>query len=264
MSDVCDVNDFEDMVDYSKLSDEEVHGKLIWFWFRFFQLNQNFEQYCDARRHADDVTYKRLETEFPRIEELYRDWGDIHILPDMYHDDLVEWKEWLASKQWLFFTSPMKLIESPIIEVEAGAFLLSIPTGRDKKQLKKLFDEFVDKNPEIVGDGPKYVPRKIKGQSAKEILERLDQAEFVDDLLSGEGEFKYSHPEIALLVLKIPFLRTLGFDWQVNGEDQKARRANGTLSQDDVVSHKRTIINLAKFYSKSVDSTIHGFFPASL
>lgn len=263
MNEACDTDDFEEMVDYSKLSSDEVQGKLIWFWFRFFRLNKSFEQYCDARRSDDDLTRKRLEKEFSKIEELYVDWGDIHILPDMYHDDLIEWQEWLASKRWLFFIPPAKLLEPPIASVEAGSVLLSIPSGLDKNKLKKLFDEFVDSHSEIVGDGPRYIPMKIKGQSQSEILERLDKAELVNDLVSGEDEFKYSHAEIAKLVLQIPFLRKLGFNWHASNT-QKIMLANGTLSHEDVAHYKRTLINLNKFFKKSIEDTIHGQFPASL
>jgi hypothetical protein len=264
MKEACSVDDFEEIVDYSKLSGEEVHGKLIWFWFRFLRLNEDFEQYCDARRNTDEVSRKRLEKEFPKIEELFEDWGDIHILPAMYSDDLLEWKDWLASKRWLFFTSPMKLIDPPIAGLEKGSRLLSIPSGLDKKQLKKLFEKFIDSTPGIIGNGPKYVPMKMKGWSQAGILERLDKAEFVNDLVSGEDEFKYSHAEIALLIVKIPFLRTMGLNWQVHGKDKKARLANGTLSQDDVENYKRTILNFNKFYTNTVENTIHGVFPALL
>jgi hypothetical protein len=263
MSEACNVDDFEEMVDYSKLSDEEVHGKLIWFWFRFFRLNQNFEQYCDARRRADDVTYKRLEKEFPKIEELYMDWGDIHILPDMYCDDLIEWKEWLASKKQLFFTPKMNLVSSRTDELEAGTVMVSMPSGVSRSQLSKLFDELIDKNPQIIGAGPKYSPMRINGRRQSEVLGRLEKAELVCDLISGEDEFKYSHAEIAELVLKIPSLREFGFKWYPTA-DQAARIENGSFLKSEVNDYKRTIVNLDKLFKNTVRGTINGTFPASL
>ncbi|MCY0910311.1 hypothetical protein [Massilia antarctica] len=263
MNDVCDADDFEEMLDYSKLSDEEVHGKLIWFWFRFFRLNENFEQYCEARRIGDELTRSRLETQFQRIEDLYKDWGDIHILPEMYGDDLIEWKEWLATKNRLFFTPKIRIISSHTDGAEAGTVMVSIPIGVTRSQLSKLFDELIEKNPEILGTGPKYLPAQINGQRQGEILTRLEKAELVSDLISGEEEFKYSHAEIAELVLKVPSLREFGFKWYPTA-DQAARIEKGTFQKSEVNDYKRTIVNLDKFFKNTVEGTIHGTFPASL
>jgi hypothetical protein len=251
------------LVDYAAMSDKEIHCKLVWFWFRFFRLNENFKKYCEARRNVDDVTRRRLEKEFQKIEELYNDWGDIHILPDMYHDDLIEWKAWLNNKRSLFFVHDIEIVDTCDESPEGGKISISIPTGLNKIQLCRLFEEFVVKNPGILGSGPKYSLTSIKGQRQSETLNRLEKAELVHDLVSGYGEFEFSYAEIAELILKVPSLREFGFKWYPTA-DQKVRMENKAFRKSEVSDYKRTLVNLKRFFENTVEGTIQGRFPASL
>jgi hypothetical protein len=51
---------------------------LMILWFEFFQLNENYKQYCDARRSENIELIEELENNNTFFVERYNDWGDIH------------------------------------------------------------------------------------------------------------------------------------------------------------------------------------------
>lgn len=260
MQAATDFDDYEFITDYSELSSEEIREKLVWHWLTLFRRNPDFELFCEAQRKQDFAACTELEGKFERVAELYDDWGDIHMLPTM-HEGSDEWRSWYAGKRHLFFPAPIELLVTPVKDIGTESILAAIPTGIRKNQLLDLFDQFVDANPEILGSGPKYPIRVVKGESPRETLLRLEKADLVNDLLAGDNLFKYSHAEIAALVLKVPALQKSGFHWYPN-QGQKDRIENGSFELSEVNSQKRTVVNLGKFYTACVASTVRGIFPA--
>lgn len=255
-----DFDDSENITNYSELSSDEIREKLIWHWLNLFRQNPDFELYCEAQRKKDVEVCVELERKCERIAELYEDWGDIHILSSM-HEGSDDWKNWFAGKQCLFFPASIQLLKTPVQTIGAGNILAAIPSGVSKSQLQDLFEKFVANHSEILGSGPKYPIRVVKAESPRETLLRLEKAELVTDLLSGDDEFKYSHAEIAALVLKVPALQKSGFHWYPS-QEQEARIENGSFKLNEVNSQKGTVVNLGKFHAACVDSTIQGIFPA--
>lgn len=246
MQEVHELDDPENITDYSELSNDEIRNKLIWHWFNIFRQNPDFEEYCEARRRGDTVTCRVFEQKFSRIADLYTDWGDIHDLPSMHDDKSEIWKNWLDEKHNLFPPTAIELIKVPVDNVGNRNFLAAIPSGYSKKQLCELFEQFLDTHPEVLGQLPKYDFNIPKNKSWLETLQRLEKADVVYDLFS-DSDLKLSHAKIVQQIYITPLLQKLGFRWS---------------TPSGAESNERTVINLGKFYRASIDATIHGIFPA--
>ncbi|WP_431226613.1 hypothetical protein [Burkholderia contaminans] len=260
-------DDSDESLDYDSLPKHEIHERLLWRWFDCFQQNGHFEAYCDAKRHNDTATCFALEKQHPQIAELHEDWGDIHALTGMTEGSPA-WKEWLATKRHLFLLPNPLVVEQAERQADVkGMVRLAIPQGLTKKQLQQAFANFLDEHPEILGEGPKYKVGMVKGMTATALLKRIDRAALVYDLLTGtttaEGDFKYSHAEIAELILKIDEVNRPNFDWSIKNEIDKKRFQNGTLPLTELHNYKRTIVDLGTFYRNCIEGTIRGTFPAS-
>ncbi|MBN3804954.1 hypothetical protein GXB81_18130 [Paraburkholderia sp. Ac-20336] len=226
-------DDWHDAIDYSTLSNAEIYDRLLHRWFSFFRQNEVFESYCASKRAGDAGATECVEREakHPCIAELYEDWGDIHALPTIAENSDA-WHEWLASKRRLFFGE-------------------GIPSDG------------------AIGDEPKYRIAAIKSQTNLKLLNRLDRADLVHDLLDGSIDysdpdrpldFEYSHREIAALVLKIPAIAR-DFGWHPS-DDLVGLLNAGAENIAQLDSCKQTILEADAFYWACVEGTINGVFPS--
>ncbi|MFW2408044.1 MULTISPECIES: hypothetical protein [Burkholderia] len=246
-------DDQDELIDYSTLSETEIYERLIHRWLSFFLQNADFEAYCEAKRVGDAgaTACNALEAKHARIAELYEDWGDIHALPEL-PESSDAWNQWVSSKRHLFGVGKFD-------ELTADTADNAVPC-----------DE-VAHNPSQTGDDPKYRIATIKSQTKLKLLNRLDRALIVNDLLGGSVEytspdgpldFEYSHREIAALALKVPSIGR-DFGWFPRG-DQLQRLNAGTLPLSDLESYKNTILEADAFYWACVDGTIRGIFPSKI
>jgi len=97
---------------YSRLTDDEIHEKLIFEWLRFFRKNEKFKSYCNAKRSGNIEICERMESNNSKISALYEDWADIHVLPSVDQDSPA-WKDWINEKGYLFGFNRVKLVDSP-------------------------------------------------------------------------------------------------------------------------------------------------------
>ena len=49
------------------------HAAWLRQWFLYFQENDDYRAYCDAKRNTDETTCTMLEGKFTRIAQLYND-----------------------------------------------------------------------------------------------------------------------------------------------------------------------------------------------
>lgn len=88
-------------------------------WLFFFLLNEDYEKYCVAKRTKDNKTAKVLEKQFPKVAELYEDWGDIH---------QMQLRDWWSSHKHLFFTDTSEVREvTSSHEIKNTSLYLEIP-----------------------------------------------------------------------------------------------------------------------------------------
>jgi len=80
----------------------------LWLWFSFFKLNEDYKSYCEAQRNGDNDVSEELEQRYPKIAELYEDWGDIHNFdPRNGTNKSIEYQTWLEERRTLFFSAEL-------------------------------------------------------------------------------------------------------------------------------------------------------------
>lgn len=247
-------------VDYSKQSAAKNRDKLIWWWLYFFLQNDEFKRYCDANRNGDAAACAELESEFHRIAELYNDWGDIHILPSMMYEKSVQWQSWLTEKRHLFCADEIELLTPGAAQASSRGVQVLIPVGQRKDQLMNLFEEFLDTHPELLGAGPKYPIKEIRGNQPHTTLQRLENANLVYDLIVSGDEYD-SYCKIVKLILTMPELQ-LEFKWFPTPADLIEIENFSQSKSATMINYSRTLRNLEEFYESCIASTIRGEFPA--
>lgn len=263
-----DLADYKAKYNYAEWSTEEINKELLRHWLHYFKENRDFEDYCEAKRNNDKAACKKLERKFVRISELYEDWGDIHALPSMVDSEGKNWGKWLAKKSHLFFESPITLHSVPPKNIHGTDLLISIPSTASKNYLEKLFKEFLNKHEELIDIPIKYPFNVIRAESKATTLKRLDQASMVIDLLSmdedeysKDPESKFSHAQIAALILKLPILQ-YEFGWFDDGKSSVYKGPDHISTNKVINSCKRKIINLMHFHRACIENTINGEFPS--
>lgn len=235
--------------EYKDLSDSVVDDKLIEAWFKFFQKNPDYKAYCEAKRSGDSgaEVCAALEATYSRITELYSDWGDIHDSSAQ-----ADWRTLFYPRAQL-----VRLEDQPTISEKLA--LISIPKGLKKENFLEVIENFLRANPNVIGDGPKYKLNPINRNRKRNTLLRIDQAEFVHDMLHDEGE---TPPFIAWRIASNPELgRLLGFRWFLH--DQIDQLPANEEFPDYIYDYAKTIESREEFYQACIASTIHGVFPAN-
>jgi hypothetical protein len=253
-------------VDHTTLSRDGIHRRLVWWWFCYFRKNANYKIYCDAMKRSDSITCIGLEKKFKNISRLFKDWGNIHELPNSLNEKSPQWQSWLSDHNDLFFgvDRTIKTLTPPFANISDDRIVLSIPKGLSKMEIKSLLadyarhtypgaDSFSDPQQ------PKYPISKDIGLST---LQAVDRADFVYDLHVEEG---YSYAEIAKLVSELKILSTMDFGWAPATKEEEFNVQNATTGNNKLSSYsneRRTAINLKKYRNDCVAGTIDGIFPA--
>jgi hypothetical protein len=257
-----------------KRSDDAVRTEMIRHWVNFFLLNEDYEDYCIAKRNMDEVEIVRLEQEFPASEHkgiarLYEDWGDIH-------SDDWSFDGWLEEHRKLF--SPPSKNLTPVNQgdssITEGHVLVSMPKGiNDKQELWTLFSQFCNKH--YFPEHAEYIPAyTINGRPSITLLQKLEMAAMVDEFFQyhdDEQEKKrdqvYSNSQVVMSIMTNPLLRYrygVGDIWKDGAVAIEVLIQNDELllSVPALANKRPGIIELKKFFDESVRQTIYGTFPA--
>ena len=93
----------------------------VWLWFRCLRLNMPYKKYCDLRRDGDASREQaELEKQYPKIADVFEDFGDIHAFKVLGGTNYDNWLDWLDKHRHLFLVSTdleTALIEEPIAEL---------------------------------------------------------------------------------------------------------------------------------------------------
>lgn len=109
----------------------------IWFWFRCLRLNKPYKEYCDLRRDGDASREQaKLEKQYPKIVEIYEDFGDIHTFKVLGGTNYDNWLDWLDKHRHLFLVSTeleTVLIKEPIAELSADFLYIKVPVDQQRE-----------------------------------------------------------------------------------------------------------------------------------
>jgi len=234
----------------------------LWWWYRYFKENADYKAYCEARRSDDAELCADLESRFERIAELYDDWGDIHAGKKLYKNE-SSWHEWLYERRHLFFVDvPSVRTLSAVANVEHGAIAIQIPATVSKEQLLQALTEFVERNYADlrVAPKPKYELHAPEGRIDQSTFQAVKKAWVVRRVSLHHLEHATTHAGTALEVMALELKSELGFNWELES-DQQERLRNGTLSMLELDSFKKQIGRYKAQYEAYVANTIHGVFP---
>src|SRR5437899_2640396 len=89
---------------------EKQHHDIICWWFRFLRMNPDYTAYCEAQRDGNEGKCRQLEDDFPKVKELFADFGDLHS-PDLHTCGVSckGWQRWFAGRLGIFFPDQAKL-----------------------------------------------------------------------------------------------------------------------------------------------------------
>jgi hypothetical protein len=123
-------------------------------WFMFLHDNLDYAAYCKARRENQPETHKKLEKQYPKISEVYGDFGSVYG---------IDFNQWLSKHRHLFFvmsTPEVKLVDSA--KAETRSIVLEIPLSLQVSKATKQAAEIIRAQFEAAseeartGDTPKY------------------------------------------------------------------------------------------------------------
>lgn len=259
--------DLDDAPFYQTLpKSEKQQHELIYWWHTLLRENSHYEDYCDARRADNDEARRAIENEFPKISEVFADFGDI------YSNELrlgggpssKGWQRWLTQRLNTFFPHQAKIVSPAYVPESSSRRTISIPAEGRRNEILALVEVLVksiyaESEAAIYPlEQPKY---KIKKDKISAYLNFLEKASFVNDLLFDEEEnrklsvepvrFDYSADEIELLIQDIPEVHDIGFTWTRN--DEKGRY--------DPSDNRKQIKRMSEKYEDWIDRSVEGRFP---
>jgi hypothetical protein len=243
-------------------------------WLYCLQHNVDYKAYCDAKTTQDDTLCKELEGKFPKIAELYDDWGQIHGMdPSSLSADF---NPWYGPRRHLFSNqSEVKWIPEPSsYTVQEGHLLLDVPLDAIKAETMDKLKRFIDDaylnrtgRAEESTDlterqayqplpGPKY---PLYGELMKSSIGKLLKTIYVNDLVIA---WPSTEPLTNANIVRRAIKDTNNpFGWKMLQKEHDAI-ANGTfhklpIDRNDLTAVKRHLVD----FRSLVRNTIHGRFP---
>ncbi len=252
-------------------------AKIIeWLWF--FRRNRDYWRYCKAKQLGRVDVCQQLEASFPRIAELYADWGDIHA-SNLVSDAEAQRKWWVTrARLFIDFHGPT-WIEDPATYVHRpGHLLVEIPLLDTKAATMRAFDRYLglqymhrqraltkSTKPAVrlvmqPRSGPKYRLHPDGAKPNAATKRALAKAAYVDQL-RRQRRVDGNQLSLTDTVLAIKQDPKNPFGWSMTEQD-KRDMAKGVFKKGLYAGSEITLIKRArKDFDAYVRNTIHGRFP---
>jgi hypothetical protein len=256
-----------------KLSERDLR---LWLWF--LQQNQDFEQYCLAKREKNIAECERIEKQFPKVAEIYDDWGDVH------ETDILaskkSFKAWLEPRAALFNSelTAAQLIDDPasyrprpgylLVEIPLyedsgkihaslgwllhwGYWARSMPIQNDEDSFTKEFRQTLPPQKYKLH----HLPEGLNEQKFKILLKGACVGIYRKKMLNGKPL------SITATVLAIKQDPDNPFGWKLT-KDERAAVKRGTFAKSILGGSEVTLVKRhKKEFDAYVRNTIHGRFP---
>lgn len=247
-------------------------------WLYCLMRNQDYEKYCKAKKLAKTHICEEMENEFPRLSEIYQDWGDVYE-SDLLCDSIAQ-RDWCVDKYHLFEHNPIaKWVEdAENYKYRAGYELLDVPLMKTKAEtltiIKKHLD-FVYKYRELAVEKSKkplarliyqelpvakyrFHPKGGKLSAATKLA--VKKAFYVDELRQKTND-KGKPLSLTETVLAIKQDPENPFGWTLTEEDKRDLQ-RGVFKKGLFSSSEVTLVRRARSdFDAYVRNTIHGRFP---
>lgn len=243
-------------------------------WLYCFQLNADYKAYCAAKSAQNDALCKELEDKFPKIAQLYSDWGQIHGMDPSSCS--AEFKPWYELRRHLFpkHAEVEWVSDAPSYTHKAGHLLIDVPLDAVKAEtmdcLKRFIDEaYANRTSKAEGSidaaeqlayqplsGPKY---PLYGDLMNSSVGKLLKTIYVNDVVTEwNSSLPITNANIVRHAIRDP---KSPFGWKMLQRERDAID-KGTFNKLSIAKSDLTLVRRCfDDFAALVRNTIHGRFP---
>lgn len=138
------------------------------FWYQCLSQNVDYSIYCNARAANDKLVCAKLEAQFDRIADIYKDFGEL----DGWYDaglKSAHWNEWFQPRRHLFMLAAA-VVNDAVGPARPGHILIYVPLLRDSaataEMVRALLDDHYSRNEVEPTPAPKYTLNMRGGRLA--------------------------------------------------------------------------------------------------
>lgn len=233
------------------------------FWYQALSQNLDYSAYCLARQDGDSEKCKGIEAQFPKVAEIYDDFGAM----DGWHDAGLSgdlWKGWFEPRRHLFLATPKEISEPQLYQHNDSNVLLDIPLQASleatAESVRRFLVHFYQTHRIDPTPPPKYQLHQIAGHVAHG-YEKVRQA-----CLMSTKCYSYDLDTFESLSVEkglVQFLRNeieeLG--WTLDPASLKVLRDTGHIDIDRFESFKVRLNRCRREFAAMARNTIRGRFP---
>ena len=234
-------------------------------WMQCLSQNLDYNEYCiHSDADHEQLQMAELEKKFPRIAEIYSDFGDERIWPKDGIQD-ADWRKWFTQHRHLFMSNVEEVTELNKYKLKQNSILLSIPLhveiDKTVASVRDLLKSIYSLRSIAGVAAPKYQLNKRGGkvvvgyeQVRQAVITSTDEAL---DMMNFDGKKHTVHQ--AMIVYLQRNIDILG--WTIDPRARKDLMEKGVLPEDRFENFKVRINRCRKDFKALSANTIRGVFP---
>lgn len=137
----------------------EMTEEWVSLWYQCLARNEDYIEYCDARREKNRPRCKQFERKFEHIADIFDDFDDVSDGFDGGMNGEI-WKDWFEPRRHLFLSEAGQVEDSSAYVVTEGHLLLDVPLSKDEataqKRVKRYLAKYYAANKVVPAAVPKY------------------------------------------------------------------------------------------------------------
>lgn len=122
---------------------EKITEEWVLFWYQCLSENLDYSDYCSAQERGEIAACQKLESQFPLLPELHRDFGSLTGWPNGGIQGPA-WKAWFEPRRHLFIQSVEEVKEGTELSSIEGSIMLRVPLQESSEATMALVREYVD------------------------------------------------------------------------------------------------------------------------
>jgi hypothetical protein len=232
------------------------------FWYQCLSQNVDYSIYCNARAADDKVVCAKLEAQFDRIADIYKDFGEL----DGWHEaglKSAQWNEWFQPRRHLFMVSAA-VFNDAVGYAQPGHILINVPLLRDSaatvELVRTLLDDHYSRNEVASTPAPKYT-LNMRGGRLAHGYEKVRQAcasaarsyrydpQTMEERRHVDAVADFIHHEID------------NMGWKLDPAARKELMEFGRLSEQRLDSFKAMLNRCRRDFQAFSRNTVRGSFP---
>lgn len=257
-----------------RLRDQTMNETAIKWWVRFLESSETYRAYIEAVKSQDTNSQKALLKDYPKISEIYADFGEFSIANGLA--GTRSFREWLEPRRCLFVAHSVQVVNDlgnykPI----EGRVLIEVQITDDIQKVKRDLAGVIDAicyskfHAALHGvkmflehPKPRYVLEYGDSPIPENTMRAIKKAYYIGELKRRFETAKNRKIKQTELVYVIKSDPKNPFGWRFVGAERDmvkdAGTANAYVDTDELTTVKRQL----KAYKSYVDSVLNGRFPS--